>query len=59
MWDKREGKPKYDQRDENSWIGHYIVKKSNKERYYLTSLNGRKMPLPVDVFILQPYVQFR
>jgi len=26
-WDKRKGKPKYDQKDNNSWLGSYIVKK--------------------------------
>jgi hypothetical protein len=58
MWDKRKGKPKYDQRDDNSWLGPYIVKKkSDKEKYYLTTLDGRKMPLPVDGSLLQPYVQ--
>jgi hypothetical protein len=58
MWDKRKGKPRYDQRNDNSWLGPYIVKKkSDKEKYYLTALDGRKMPLPVDGSLLQPYVQ--
>jgi hypothetical protein len=58
MWDKKKGKPKYDQRDDSSCLGPYIVKKrSDKEKYYLTALDGRKMPLPVDGFLLQPYVQ--
>jgi hypothetical protein len=58
MWDKRKGKPRYDQRDENSWLVPYIAKKdSNKERYYLTTLNGRKIPLPVHGSLLQSYVQ--
>jgi hypothetical protein len=25
MWDKREGNPKYDQKDNNSWLGPYII----------------------------------
>jgi hypothetical protein len=27
MWDKIKGKPRYDQRNDNSWLGPYIVKK--------------------------------
>jgi hypothetical protein len=43
MWDKRKGKPKYDQKDENSWLGPYIIKKKyEKEKYYLTALEGRR-----------------
>jgi hypothetical protein len=57
MWDKKKGKTKYDQKDESSWIGPYIIKKkSEKEKYYLTTLDGRKIPLPVDGSLLQPYV---
>jgi hypothetical protein len=52
MWNKRKSKPKYDQRDDSSWLGPYIVKKSDKEKYYLTTLDGRKMPLPVDGSLL-------
>jgi hypothetical protein len=44
MWDKKKGKPRYDQKDDNSCLGPYIVKKkSDKEKYYLTALDGRKM----------------
>jgi hypothetical protein len=58
MWDKKKGKPKYDQKDDNSWLGPYIIKKkSEKEKYYLTALDGRKMPLPVDGSLLRPYIQ--
>jgi hypothetical protein len=58
MWDKKKGKPKYDQKDDNSWLGPYIVKKkSKKEKYYLTTLDGRNMSFPVDGSLLRPYVQ--
>ena len=58
MWDKKKGKPKYDQKDDSSWLCPFIVKKkSDKEKYYLTALDGRKMPLPVDRSLHQPYVQ--
>jgi hypothetical protein len=45
MWDKKKGKPKYENRDDNSWLGPYIVKnKSDKGKCYLTALDGRNMP---------------
>jgi hypothetical protein len=57
MWDKRKGKPIYDQKDNNSWLGPYITKKkSDKERYYLKTLDGRKLPLPIDGSLLQPHI---
>jgi hypothetical protein len=28
MWDKRKGKPTYDQRDGNSWFGPYMLRRS-------------------------------
>jgi hypothetical protein len=58
MWEKIKGKPKYNQKDNNSWLGPYIIKKkSDKERYYLTTLDERKMALLVDGSILQPHIQ--
>jgi hypothetical protein len=58
IWDKGNDKPRYDQKDNNSWIGPYIIKKKlDKERYYLTTLNKRKMPLPIDGSLLQPHIQ--
>jgi hypothetical protein len=58
MWDKRKGKSRYEQKDKNSWFGPYIIKKKyDKERYYLTTLDGRKMPLLVDGSLLQPHIQ--
>jgi hypothetical protein len=57
MWYKKKGKPKCDQKDDNSWLDPYIVKnKFDKEKYYLTFLDGIKMPLPVDGCLLWPYV---
>jgi hypothetical protein len=57
MLDKRKGKPIYDQNDNNSQLGPYIIrKKFDKEMYYLATLDRRKMPLPVDGSRLQPYI---
>jgi hypothetical protein len=58
MWDKKRGEPKYDERNEVLWLGPYIVKKkSEKGKYYLSSMDGRKMPLPVDGSLLRPYIK--
>jgi hypothetical protein len=58
MWVKRNGKPSYDQRDKKSCIGPYITKNNfDKERYYLAVLDGINMPLSVDGYLLQPYIQ--
>jgi hypothetical protein len=58
MWDKKKGKPKYDQKDDSLRLGPYIIKKkSEKEKYYLTTSDGRKMPLLVDRSLLRPYIQ--
>jgi len=57
MWDKKKGKPKYDQNDDNTSLGPYIIKKNSKKKnYYFTTLDGRKMQLPVDGYLLYPYV---
>jgi hypothetical protein len=58
MWDKRKGKPKYDQKDDISRLGPYIIKKNyEKEKYYLTALDRRKISLPIDGSLLRPYIQ--
>jgi hypothetical protein len=58
IWEKIKGKPRYAQKDKNSRLGPYIIKKNfDKERYYLTTLDERKMLLLVDGSLLQPYIQ--
>jgi hypothetical protein len=53
MWDKKRGEPKYDEMNEFLWLGPYIVKKkSEKGKYCLSFMNGRKIPLPVDGSLL-------
>jgi hypothetical protein len=56
MWDKKKGKPKYDKKIEVMWLGPYIVKKYERSTYYLSAIDGRKIPLPVHESILPPYV---
>ena len=58
MWDKNKGKPKYDHKNNNFFLGPYIIKKKfEKEKYYLSTMDGRNMPLTVDGSLLQPYIQ--
>jgi hypothetical protein len=58
MWDKKRGEPKYDQRNDVLWLGPYIAKKKfEKGKYYLSAMDGRKMPLLDDGSLLRPYVQ--
>jgi hypothetical protein len=55
---KERASPDMNKTDNNSWLGPYIIrKKFDKERYYLTALDGTKMPLPVDGSLLQPHIQ--
>jgi hypothetical protein len=57
MWDKRKGKPKYDEKSDVLWLGPYIVKKKfEKGNYYFSSMDGRKMLLPSDGSLLRPFV---
>jgi hypothetical protein len=58
MWDKKRGGPKYDQRNDVLWLGPYIVKKKSKEgKYYVSTMNERKMPLLVDESLLRSYIK--
>jgi hypothetical protein len=58
MWDKMKGKPKYDKGNKFLWLGPYIVKKKHeKGTYYLSSMDGRRMPLPVVGSLLRPYIK--
>ena len=58
MWDKKRGEPKHDQRNDVLWLGPYIIKKKSKEgKYYVSTMNERKMPLPVDESLLRSYIK--
>jgi hypothetical protein len=55
--EKIKGKPRYDQKDSNSWLSPYIIrKKSNKDMYHLIAFDRRKMLLLVDGSLLQPHI---
>jgi hypothetical protein len=48
MWDKKRGEHKYDERNKVLWLGPYIVKKKSEQgKCYLSTMKGRRMPLPV------------
>jgi hypothetical protein len=56
MSDKKMGEPKYDEKNEVLWLGPYIAKnKSEKGTYYLSTMDGRRMALPVDGSLLRPW----
>jgi hypothetical protein len=57
MWDKRKGNPKYDKMNEVLWLGPYIIKKFEKGTYYLSTMDGRRIPLSVDGSLILPYVK--
>jgi len=53
LWDKKKGETKYDQINDVLWLDPYVVKnKSEKGKYYLSAMDGRKMPLPFDGYLL-------
>jgi hypothetical protein len=58
MWDKKKGKPKYENKKSKTlWLGPHIVNKnSQKGGYFLATTDGRKIPLLVDGSILQHYI---
>jgi hypothetical protein len=57
-WDKKKGKPKYDKGNTILWLGPYIIMKMlEKETYYVSAMDGRRMPLPVDGSLLQLYIK--
>jgi len=52
MWDKKKGKLEYD-KSEIIWLNPYVIKKKYENgTYYLSSMDGRKMTLPVHGSIL-------
>jgi len=56
MWDKNKGNPKYDKGNEVVWLGLYLVKnKYQKGTYYLSTMDGRRIPLSVDGSLILPY----
>jgi hypothetical protein len=49
MWDKRRDKPRMYQNFESLWLGPYKTEeKSRLDSFYLTTIEGRRMPLPIN-----------
>jgi hypothetical protein len=48
MWDKRKGQPNTCKEFDKFWLGPYkIEKKSINDSYYISTLEGRRLPLPI------------
>jgi hypothetical protein len=56
MWDKRKGKPNMNKEFDDLWQGPYKVRKKYvNDSYYLSMLEGRRLPLPISVSLLKPH----
>jgi hypothetical protein len=55
MWDKRNGKPNMHKEFDCLWQGPYkIEKKSANDSFYLSTMEGRRMILPISGSLLKP-----
>jgi hypothetical protein len=56
MWDANRGKPTNIKEDNRFWLGPFKVgKKSVNDSYYLSTLEGRRRPLPISGRLLKPH----
>jgi hypothetical protein len=56
MWDKKKCKPSMNKEFDDSWQGLYKVeKKCINDSYYLSTLERRRLPLPISVSLLKPH----
>jgi hypothetical protein len=56
MWDAKMGQPDDSEKSEKSWQGPFMIKrKSPDDCYYLSTLQGRPLPLPVIENLLKPH----
>jgi hypothetical protein len=56
MWDTKKGEPTNVKGSAQFWPGPFIVgRKSVNDAYYLSTLEGRRRPLPVSGHLLKPY----
>jgi len=58
MWDKRREKPGMHQTFDSLWLGPYKIEEvSRPDLFYLSTIEGRRMPLPTNVSLLKHYFQ--
>lgn len=56
MWDKRKGQPNTCKEFDKFWLDPYkIEKKSVNDSYYISTLEGRRLPLPTSRSNLKPH----
>jgi hypothetical protein len=58
MWDKRKGQPNTCKESDKFWLGPYkIEKKSVDDSYYISTLEGRRLPLPIIRSLFKPHLR--
>jgi len=56
MWDTQKGEPTNIKGSTQSWLGPFKVgRESVDNSYYLSTLEGRRHPLPIDMHLLKPH----
>jgi hypothetical protein len=56
MWDTKKGEPTNVKGSAQLWLGPFrIGRKSVNNAYYLSTLEGRRHPLPVSGHLLKPH----
>jgi hypothetical protein len=59
LWDKRREKPRIHQKFDNIWLGPYKIEEvSGPDSFYLSTTEGRRIPLPVNGSLLKHYFQY-
>jgi hypothetical protein len=56
MWDTQKGEPTNVKGSTQSWLGPFKVgRESVNDSYYLSTLEGRRRPLPISERLLKPH----
>jgi hypothetical protein len=59
MWDKIREKHGIHQKFDSLWLGPYTIEEiSGLESFYLSTLEGRRIPLPVNGSLLKHYFPY-
>jgi hypothetical protein len=57
MWDTQNGEPTNVQGSKQTWLGPFKVRKESvDDSYYLSTLEGRRRPLPISGRLLKPHL---
>jgi hypothetical protein len=56
MWDKRKEKPGMHKKFDSLWIGPYRIESEvGTNSFILATLEGEKLSLPINEYLLKPY----